>query len=252
MDQQDFMVLRCNFQDKEGKPCGKALSEGLATSCSHIFCTEHAQEWFRKEDRCPICLDKEGKIRVAKVVTATNDQSRVQKLLIGRSPSDIQLAASTAMQFWLGQKMSEYDRDHSEESRLRDAVRRAIGDGRKRLLEVDVLVQSRKAGADELRRQLRETEDSLFKKKEEINRLRARCEQSRRAYKETLARAAGLRPCRSDPRPARHPSPMGFGSEQRGAVSAFQLQRPAPRQSSASRSPRRDGSMDHFRKQWTS
>lgn len=237
---EDFLALRCNYPT-EGKVCGKVLTEGWATSCSHIFCPDHAKEWFQKDERCPICLDKQGNVRMAKVATSTNEQAQVQKLLIGRSPLDIMLSASTAMNFWIEQKFMEYDREKGTERTLNDQVKRLVGNGRKRLTEAETLTKSLQAGTDELRRQLRETESQLARKREEAARLQARVEQEKQAYKETLGRAAGLK-CRSEPRIVRKCTLGGLPHAQDDIN--FHLRRPGshtPSSRSPRREPRRDG-----------
>lgn len=232
----EFLALRCNYPLKDGKVCSKVLTEGWATSCSHIFCPDHAREWFQKDERCPICLDKQGNVRMAKVATSTQEQAQVQKLLIGRSPPDIMLAASAAMSFWVEQKQQEHGREEGVERALSDQVKRLIGNGRKRLTEAESLTQSLQAGTDELRRQLRETESQFSTNQQEASRLQSRLQQVQQAYKEALGRAAGLK-CRSEPRLVRKCTLQGLPHAQDDIN--FHLHRPGSHTPS-SRSPRRE------------
>mmetsp|Transcript_101745 Transcript_101745/g.303646 ORF Transcript_101745/g.303646 Transcript_101745/m.303646 type:complete len:255 (-) Transcript_101745:118-882(-) len=237
---EEFLALRCNYPGKDGKVCGRVLEEGWATSCSHVFCPEHAQEWFQRDERCPVCLDKQGNVRMAKVAMATNEQAKAQQLLVGRGPPDIMLAASTAMKFWIEQKLMEFEREKASERALNDQVKRLIGNGRMRLTEAETMTKSLQAGAEELQRQLRETEGQLSRNREEAARLQARIRQVQQAYKETLGRAAGLTSM-STPRIPRKCTLQSLPRAQDDID--FHLQRPGLHTHS-SRSPRRESRDD--------
>lgn len=251
MGLEEFVALRCNFPLKDGGICRKALLEGWATSCSHLFCPDHAREWFQADDRCPVCLDKRGAVRMAKVGAPKDDATKVHTLLVGRPPCDIQLAAATAMNFWLAQKFEEFSHEQQAEQDVTDKLRRLIGNGRKRLTEAEALNKSMLAGVQELRRQHREAEQQLVQGREEASGLQSRLTQVHRAYKDALSRAAGV-----TPRIGRSCKRSADGAKD---DMDFQLHRGAPARGAAppglgrslSRSPRRGATassgLDAFR-----
>lgn len=190
--EERFLALRCNFPSKDGNSCTAALTEGWATSCSHLFCSEHANEWFSGDDRCPVCLDKQGRVRMVKVGAPKTKRQQVHTLMIGHNPCDAQLAATTAINFWTEQKKEEFHRHLTAEKDTEARVKRLVGAGRKQLAEAESLHQSLEAGVEELRRQLSEAHHRLRQSKEEAAKLQSRCGQVQRAYKDALSRAAGV------------------------------------------------------------
>jgi len=197
----DILALHCNFPCEGGKPCGKELEEAWATSCSHLFCSEHMKEWFATDERCPICLDKQGKVKMLRVTTSKDRSARVHSLLVGLSPPEIQIAASSAMRFWLEQKCMEYQQERKSEQELMALSKRLTTNGRERLTEADALKQSLEASSEALRRQLREAKQKNARDREELNKVRSRFARLREDFKEAQGKTVGLQaraPMRSE------------------------------------------------------
>lgn len=257
---EDFLLLRCNFTTKEGKPCSATVKEGWATSCSHLFCAEHANSWFTTDDRCPVCLDKQGRVRMVKLGSSKEKGHQLHTMLIGHNPCDSQLAATTAISFWTQQKREEFHRNQTLEKESESRVKRLVGIGRKQLAEAESLRQSLRAGTEELRHQLAEAQGRVHACKDDVRKLESRYEQVQRAYKVVLSKAVGLAPRQrtgsmlsSSGQPGEDLSgkdiPPRCDAVQRGASkddfpsnsnsSAFRLERSSVWQRAASRSPRR-------------
>eukprot|EP00927_Polykrikos_kofoidii_P022510 TRINITY_DN20983_c0_g1_i1.p1 TRINITY_DN20983_c0_g1~~TRINITY_DN20983_c0_g1_i1.p1 ORF type:complete len:268 (-),score=29.96 TRINITY_DN20983_c0_g1_i1:345-1148(-) len=217
---REYMPLRCNYPTRCDSPgregsqgrggagawCNKPLSgEAWATSCSHIFCARHAREWFKTENRCPVCLDREGVVRVAKVHAHGESLSKVQSLLVGLAPMEIQLAYKSALHFWVQHKYASFLQEHEDEVALVNVQKRLVGSGRKRLTEVDSVRKSLVAGRDELKHQLGEAERELATRRQDIASQRAQLSKLRLAYREAQSRAAGL-----TPRNSREPDESDF------------------------------------------
>eukprot|EP00747_Dinoflagellata_sp_TGD_P168327 gnl/TRDRNA2_/TRDRNA2_194477_c0_seq1.p1 gnl/TRDRNA2_/TRDRNA2_194477_c0~~gnl/TRDRNA2_/TRDRNA2_194477_c0_seq1.p1 ORF type:complete len:290 (+),score=56.52 gnl/TRDRNA2_/TRDRNA2_194477_c0_seq1:71-940(+) len=213
---QDFLALKCNYRiDVDGKPgiCGKAIDgEAWVTNCSHIFCPDHARQWFRADDRCPICLDKEGKVRLAKMNASKASVATCATSLIGFSPPDVQAAFSASLRFWMEQKLEDFRRDQSYEQELASFQSKLVSQGRARLKEADTLQKSLSAGVDELRKQLRAAEEKRASCIEDNVKLRSKLKTVTDLYKQANACAAGL------------VQATGFDKSP-GSCSAFQLHR---------------------------
>lgn len=236
---KDFQALHCNFPTKEGSACCTAVVEGWATSCSHLFCKDHAQQWFAGDDRCPVCLDKEGRVRMVKV-GAAKEKGKMHTLLIAHKPLDAQLAASTAINFWMEQKQEDFRQKLASVKDAEARVRQQVGAGRKKLAEAEALRQSLEAWTEELRLQLAEARQRLNASVSEMKKLESRRDQVQRAYNDTLTKAVGLAP-----RPTATSLSRRFQEEQSGySKETFlqrmgeQAQRPAAWDRPVSRSPR--------------
>lgn len=219
----EFLALRCNFPLSGGGTCNKVLEgDSWATSCSHLFCDEHAKEWFETDNRCPLCLDKEGRVKMAKI-RMSRDSSAVKELL-GLSPVEVHSATAGAITFWMEQKFAEFKRKLASQQDLLATHKKLVGNGRKRLSEADALKSTLKAGSDELKRQLREEERRLAKKQDEVSSLKARLADVQRRIKDAQGRAAGI----------------NISSHTHRGEESFTLRRTPPqRLGCSSRSPRR-------------
>mmetsp|Transcript_20561 Transcript_20561/g.57109 ORF Transcript_20561/g.57109 Transcript_20561/m.57109 type:complete len:270 (+) Transcript_20561:82-891(+) len=190
---EDYLALGCNFPLEGGRPCGqKVTAEAWATSCSHIFCSDHARAWFGKEDRCPVCLDREPKVLVAKATCSGLAHDKLKNILIGLNPTEIHLASTAALNFWIRQKFAVFLQEQEDEHDIADKQKRLVGTGRQRLTEADALQKSLYAGTEELRKQVVEAQRDLSARREEVAALRARLDRTRQAFRDEQSRVAGL------------------------------------------------------------
>lgn len=71
-----------------------ALLLGRFRNC----CGSHADaSLVRAKDRCPVCLDKEQQVRIAKVRASGEIENKLKHLLIGLSPPEVPSATTTAL-----------------------------------------------------------------------------------------------------------------------------------------------------------
>lgn len=104
----NFLVFHCNFTAEDGALCGKQVDQGWITACCHIFCQEHSEEWFKNRDDCPLCQD--GHVRLVRMdVSRTASRRRSRTALIGLTPPDFFQAMEVAFNFWVDQKLFEYN-----------------------------------------------------------------------------------------------------------------------------------------------
>jgi len=241
---EEFLAVRCNFPLEDGKVCGKDVTAlGWCTSCAHIFCEAHARHHFEHDNRCPICLDEIGDVRIRKVgvsVAAQNTSPCTQ--LVGRSPLDAQAAVSPCISFWMEQKFSEFKRQVNAEREQDDRLRHLLDSSRRRLQEADTLRAKQRVINQELERQLQKAEQERKANHQEMRQLEVALEQSTRRWQDAAVRAMGVTPGRGQtPRKAHAPSPsplqVGQSSSWRPAGSS------ASRLVHPSRSPRRSPSL---------
>lgn len=196
MDQQDlkeFIAFRCNMPLEGGRVCDKVVCEAWATSCSHIFCQEHAREWFQEHDFCPVCRDeKAGKVRVLQIGGAPDPKLGPESLLIGRLPQEGVTALKTAFSFWMEQKFHRFQESLAREEEEKEKVERVMSNGRKRLVEVQAKYTIGGKCFEEVAHQHRAAEKELAEFREEVQRIDSRRVKVRRAYEGLLGSATGV------------------------------------------------------------
>eukprot|EP00930_Biecheleria_cincta_P076844 TRINITY_DN64066_c0_g1_i1.p1 TRINITY_DN64066_c0_g1~~TRINITY_DN64066_c0_g1_i1.p1 ORF type:complete len:271 (-),score=56.33 TRINITY_DN64066_c0_g1_i1:52-864(-) len=106
-DDNEVLAFHCNFMEHAGKPCARRTDSGYLTSCSHLFCDEHAKSWFASHVDCPLCKDG-GAVRIVKV-DFSRPRRQVDLAMVGFSPEEILQAASEAFGLYSSQKMLEHD-----------------------------------------------------------------------------------------------------------------------------------------------
>ncbi|CAJ1357490.1 unnamed protein product, partial [Effrenium voratum] len=192
---QEYAALRCNFPGKKQR-CGQVVREGVFLRCRHLFCREHARQWFAQSEECPICRDGAAKRRD---VGRADDRERLrllQELLVTSNPLEVQEAASMAVEIWEGQKAEEYNRDMVREQEISARVSQLNRTIRKRLSEAESSVRSRTAEAEDLRRRVKEAEQKLLRERDSATKLSSRLSQLQHTCKLSLSEAAGLTPSR--------------------------------------------------------
>lgn len=150
----ELLALHCNFVLLNGRPCACRIDVGWLTNCSHLFCAEHAKEWFASNVDCPVCHGS-GAVRVLKV--DFNRPSKERNLaMMGFLPSQVFQAASEAFGFWAQQKMLEHDwqAEVSKKSQVREA--RLRGTYQERAREVSKVIEALTQKKTKLKQQLRE------------------------------------------------------------------------------------------------
>lgn len=112
------MAFKCNLQE-----CEERLAQSLGyCDCGHVFCVQHAKDWFRSHKDCPVCGER---VRVRWADFATERE----RALVGCSPEAMLKALEEGMRFWTQQK--ELERRQKEESQhtgvryLQDQLRQA-------------------------------------------------------------------------------------------------------------------------------
>lgn len=106
-DDNEVLAFHCNFVGQNGRPCACRTDSGYLTSCSHLFCDEHAKSWFASHVDCPLCKDGCA-VRIVKV-DFSRPRRQVDLAMVGFSPEDILQAASKAFRLYSHQKMLEHD-----------------------------------------------------------------------------------------------------------------------------------------------
>ncbi|CAE8700545.1 unnamed protein product, partial [Polarella glacialis] len=59
-DEHEVLALHCNFVQQNGRPCACRTDVGWLTCCAHLFCSNHAKEWFGSNMDCPLCKTGEA------------------------------------------------------------------------------------------------------------------------------------------------------------------------------------------------
>ena len=147
-----MFAIHCNFKQC-GRACRRRIHIGWLTSCSHVFCHEHAEMWFPSHLECPVC--QTGKAcRVVKV--DLNKAHKEKELaLLGFLPGEALEAASEAFRFWAFQKTLESDWSQDEHDDLqlqRQRLKHALTD---RSNEAEAAVQHLSQKSMSLARELR-------------------------------------------------------------------------------------------------
>lgn len=127
-DVAEVLALHCNFVKHDGRPCGQRVCVGWLTSCAHLFCDDHAREWFGCNVDCPVCTAPGHEpTRVMKVDLASLHKRR-RMVALGFQPFEVFAAASEAFEFWASQKAREstwhvqaIDRLQKREHKMREA-----------------------------------------------------------------------------------------------------------------------------------
>lgn len=175
------MALRCNFTDKDGVWCGTILERAVVTGCSHLFCENHAQEWFARRRDCPSCQAGDVDFQLVDLASAERRQ-KCRKALLGLSPMEIFDAVDTAIHFWTHHKGVE----------AQGRIKRQIS-MKQRLVQVGEAVEARLvAGSNEcqaLQAQQRSLQKAIEAKEQERTALVAeeqRCVRDLSAAEEQL------------------------------------------------------------------
>eukprot|EP00427_Karlodinium_veneficum_P021169 CAMPEP_0169113202 /NCGR_PEP_ID=MMETSP1015-20121227/28070_1 /TAXON_ID=342587 /ORGANISM="Karlodinium micrum, Strain CCMP2283" /LENGTH=293 /DNA_ID=CAMNT_0009175345 /DNA_START=71 /DNA_END=952 /DNA_ORIENTATION=+ len=120
---QDFQGFRCNFRKPGEKCCTRLANEGWVTACSHIFCQEHAKEWFTTNDDCPIC--RQGHVKMMKLdMPITDVKKRRKSDVMGMNPNEITEACTTALNFWTDQKIHDIQMAHLQNAESKEQRRK--------------------------------------------------------------------------------------------------------------------------------
>jgi len=96
--------FHCNFPG-----CMRRTEVAYVTSCSHIFCEQHAKQVFKGRDTCPCCPEQSRRVDVISLDLSRKNVVRKGRMcLVGMNPTEIQQACETAMCFWMTQKSYEH------------------------------------------------------------------------------------------------------------------------------------------------
>lgn len=183
----DFLAFRCNFTEQGGKACSAILSEGWVTSCSHLICMQHAKEWFESNDDCPVCRNGAARLLRVDLSQAMSKRRRCMSL-VGMTPPEIMQASETALNFWLDQKVFEFQQDAKRQTVLGDRYKKTEELVKERLVEsenacnglqeerrvLELRIEEAERDNSKAENQLRELERELTAAEEEYRSLHSR------------------------------------------------------------------------------
>lgn len=133
---EDFLAFRCNYCGQDGKACSVILNEAFVTGCSHLFCAQHAKEWFGANDDCPICRNGSARLLHVDLSQAASKKRRFMSL-VGMTPPEIMQASETALNFWLDQKVFEFQMGAKRQGVLADRYQKTEELVKARLVEAE-------------------------------------------------------------------------------------------------------------------
>lgn len=168
---EDFLLVHCNHVSKTGEACNSTLEEAWVTGCSHVFCCEHAKEWFQSHEDCPICRD--GRVKLMRMdLSRVAAKRRGRMLLLGMTPQEILQATETALNFWVDQKSCEFlQRKNNCEALIQreKTIEESLKD---KLSEVETSCKELETEQRQLQQKIDETEKESIKVKEQAQRLK--------------------------------------------------------------------------------
>jgi len=180
-DTSELLALHCNYPQKSDRPCACRVEVGWLTSCAHLFCTEHAKQWFASNVDCPVCRAG-GPVRMLKVNCKRPRKER-NLAMLGFLPSQVFQAASEAFEFWAQQKMLEHDWQAEASVKLEARESRLRGTYQERAMEVERVISQlseQKYALEQRLCDMTSRGDALRVQAEEaqvrLERLRRRCE----------------------------------------------------------------------------
>lgn len=166
----ELLVFHCNFATK-GELCRHPLKEGWVTACSHLFCYEHAKEWFQSHNDCPVC--RCGKINLIRMdLSQASVKRRGRMSLIGMTPPEIIQASETALNFWVDQKVFEFHMKGKRQNQLINQQKSIEEHIKTKLREAEATCNALEAEQQQLQQQIDEKEKENRKVSEELQRLR--------------------------------------------------------------------------------
>mmetsp|Transcript_93716 Transcript_93716/g.146261 ORF Transcript_93716/g.146261 Transcript_93716/m.146261 type:complete len:323 (+) Transcript_93716:49-1017(+) len=147
-----FTGYRCNFRMPGGGCCKAPLNgEFWVTACSHVFCFDHAKQWFTNNDSCPVC--RKDSVKMMRLDLSKPESKKMRKLkLASMDPNDVVEACRKALHFWIDQKSFEIREAHKQRQEVEQRQRTQAPSCKTRTCEAE---------CDEMRQQKRKLEAQL-------------------------------------------------------------------------------------------
>lgn len=253
---EEFLCFHCNFIGQSGEACKQAIEDGWVTQCSHVFCFQHAKEWFADHDDCPICRGDQRVKMVRMNFSRAQAQRRSRMSLVGLTPQDIIRASENALNFWVDQKVFEFHNIQRRNVSLVEHHKKVEDSVRQRLKVAEDSCNGLEAETRDLQKKIEETDAGNAKAEQEVQRLKRQIAEAEEQYYSLVQRRHAShrmeffqRPLMSEAAPGsarRAPQSMGLRGEaprdeRDRTTSAFGGGAFASHQNVRSHQPRSDG-----------
>lgn len=186
----EFLQYHCNFIMPNKECCGKTVGTGWITACSHLFCQEHAKEWFTTNNECPIC--RAGAVKLVHLSFSRGSHDRkTRTTMVGMLPTEIILATEVGLQFWLDQKVHEYQARQEQQIQLQQK-QKGMEDHIRRELEVsEKTCEKMEDEHQQILHQIRTIDESVSKAENELKDVSTQIADAEHRYNSLQQRIAG-------------------------------------------------------------
>ncbi|CAE7314233.1 CCNB1IP1, partial [Symbiodinium sp. CCMP2592] len=164
------LLFRCNFQEKDGKPCEQPLDKGWVTACSHLFCNEHAHRWFASHDSCPVCGTNPVKL-VRMDLSRASLRRRGTSCLVGMSPPEVLRALEVSLSFWTDQQLLRFQQEGRRRAQEVGRLACIERTGKARLMEAEELCNELEKKHGCMENKLAETLREVSELNDELSRI---------------------------------------------------------------------------------
>mmetsp|Transcript_17618 Transcript_17618/g.49903 ORF Transcript_17618/g.49903 Transcript_17618/m.49903 type:complete len:314 (+) Transcript_17618:115-1056(+) len=207
---EDFELVHCNYVSDSGEPCNLLLEDAWVTACSHVFCREHAKEWFQGHEDCPICRD--GKVKCIRMNFSKGRFRQQRLLLIGMPPNDILQATQTALNFWIDQKALEYQQRTEYGKTLRGREASIEESLKAKLGEIEASCKELEMEQRQLQQKIDDTEKESGQVQQHLQRLKRESMETDDSFHSLQSRVADARMHECFKRPLTETPKMGPGT----------------------------------------
>jgi len=174
--------LHCNFCQPDGSACDKSLDQtAVICACAHVFCQEHAEEWFPNNSDCPLCRD--GPVKLVKTdCSKAAMRKKLRTALLGMAPMELMEAFFHSLGFWVDQKAIDTETMQQNIAALKERNNDYDVKLTKQLKDMDMSCQQLEEEQQEMEKELEEVLKAGRRLDEQLQRCRRECSEMEDKY----------------------------------------------------------------------